>query len=106
MKEPLTIAEVSSVAKVLKILAHPTRIKIVEYLENDEKNVTSIQDKIGIDQPGVSQHLKKMYGNGILKKRREGVKIYYRVNNQMIKGVLQCIRNCRHHEKYGYSLNQ
>ncbi|MBL7110275.1 MAG: winged helix-turn-helix transcriptional regulator [Candidatus Marinimicrobia bacterium] len=106
MKEPLTIKEVSSVAKVLKILAHPTRIKIVEYLENEEKNVTSIQDMIGIDRSGISQHLKKMYVNGILRKRRDGVKIYYRVNNQMIKGVLQCIRNCRHHEKYGYTLDQ
>jgi DNA-binding transcriptional ArsR family regulator len=96
MKKLLTIEEVSNVSKMLKVLAHPTRIKIVEFLESGEKKVGDVQNHIKIDQPGVSQHLKRMYINGILNKRREGVCIYYSLNNLMIEGIMRCIRKCEY----------
>jgi DNA-binding transcriptional ArsR family regulator len=95
MENNLSLNKISAAAKTLKVLSHPVRLKVVEFLESGEKNVGSIQDYINLEQAVTSQHLKLMYMNGLLKKRRDGNFIYYSINNDILKGILTCVRDCK-----------
>ena len=82
-------------AEVLKCIGHPTRLAILEMLdERGEQNVRAIQDALGLDQPTTSQHLGLMRDKGIVVGRREGVNVYYRVRDEKVTRVLECIRHC------------
>ncbi len=95
IKRELSVEKINKAAKALKVLAHPIRLKVVEFLEDGEKNVGKIQKHIGLQQAVTSQHLKIMLVNGLLNKRRQGNFIYYRINDEMLKGIMNCIRDCK-----------
>ena len=71
-------------AEICKILSSPKRIEIIAALKEGEKSVTELVDILGIPKANVSQHLAIMRLKGILKARREGVNIYYCINNQKV----------------------
>ncbi|RZM28329.1 MAG: transcriptional regulator [Pedobacter sp.] len=78
MLEGLTESDTQRVAELLKVLAHPDRLKIINSLsQHRELNVTSIQEQITISQSLASHHLVKMSEKGILTKVRRGNEIYY-----------------------------
>ncbi|MGF1582415.1 MAG: ArsR/SmtB family transcription factor [Gemmataceae bacterium] len=66
-------------AALLGTLAHPVRIRIVEELREDEKDVNSLHDILGISQSGVSQHLSVLRARRIVTERREGRHVFYRL---------------------------
>lgn len=72
-------------AEVLKVMAHPIRLKIIKTLiDNGPSNVGSLQEKFHIPQPTVSSHLGKLKRAGVLISRRNGTEIYYKVENEFI----------------------
>lgn len=68
-------------ADLLKILAQPTRLKILHLLKDGEQCVCEIFPAIGEDQPNVSRHLRLMARHGLLYDRKEGVRVYYGVRD-------------------------
>lgn len=86
---------IQEAAEVLKTIGHPVRLEILELLdEGGEHNVTAIYEALGLDQPIVSQHLGLMRDKGIVASRREGVNVFYRVHDEKVTRVLDCIRKC------------
>jgi DNA-binding transcriptional ArsR family regulator len=86
-----------SVSEVLKAVAHPVRLQIVELLEDGEKCVSEIVKGLGNKQSITSQHLSRMRDKGVLSCRRDGANIFYRIENENVIKVLHCIHNhCRH----------
>lgn len=82
-------------AEVLKCIGHPTRLEILQLLdERGEQNVSAIQEALGLDQSTASQHLGLMRDKGIVVGRRDGVNVYYRVRDEKVTRVLDCIRDC------------
>ncbi len=81
------------VAMVLKAISHPVRLRIIECLEHDEKCVNEIIDCVGGKQSITSQHLNMMKDKGVLACRREGAKVYYRIENPNVIRLLNCIYN-------------
>lgn len=79
------------VAEVLKAVAHPVRLQIVELLEKDEKCVGDIAEALGGKQSITSQQLNMMKDKGILSCRRDGAKVYYRIENKSVIKLLHCI---------------
>lgn len=79
-------------AEVLKTVAHPVRLRIVELLEAGEKSVTELKELLGVTQPLTSQHLTQMRMRGVLGSRREGTQVYYSVANPDVIKVIHCIR--------------
>ena len=71
-------------AEICKILASPIRIEIIAALREGEKTVSELIDIVGISKANVSQHLAVMRHKGILKSRREGLNIYYRIVNPKV----------------------
>ncbi|MHC4223582.1 MAG: ArsR/SmtB family transcription factor [Planctomycetota bacterium] len=80
-------------AEIMKCIAHPIRLRILEILEKtDEMNVTTLCEKVGASQPVVSQQLSRMRMGGVLASRRDGTSVFYRVARPEVLGVLECIR--------------
>ena len=79
-------------AEVLKVMAHPIRLKIIENLiDNGPANVGSMQEKFHIPQPTVSSHLGKLRRAGVLISRRNGTEIYYKVENEFILNLASAL---------------
>ncbi len=80
-------------ADVLKAIAHPIRLQIVEALEGKELCVGDIADALGEKQAITSQQLNIMKDKGILTSRREGARMFYRIENPNVVRVLGCVYN-------------
>ena len=80
-------------AEVLKAVAHPLRLQIVEVLESGERSVGEIVDALGEKQAITSQQLNLMKDKGVLASRREGAKVYYRIENPNVVRVLGCVQD-------------
>jgi len=80
-----------NVAEVLKAVAHPVRLEIVELLETKEMCVGDIVSAIGGKQAITSQQLNMMKDKGVLSCRRNGTKVYYRIENKNVVKLLHCI---------------
>jgi ArsR family transcriptional regulator len=83
-------------AAVLKAIAHPDRLMIIEILAGGEKCVNKIVERLDSSQSLTSQHLNLMTDKGVLARRREGLHIYYRIANRDVLKILRCLfRHCR-----------
>ena len=80
-------------AEVLKALAHPVRLQIVELLKGGEKCVGEIVNAIGGKQFITSQQLNMMKVKGVLACRRNGARVFYRIENKNALKLLRCIHN-------------
>ena len=79
-------------AEILKAVAHPARLRIIELLEHGERSVGDLQMHLGITQSLTSQHLSHMRVRGILKTRKERNMVFYSVLNPEVINVIRCIR--------------
>ncbi|PEB54559.1 transcriptional regulator [Bacillus sp. AFS098217] len=79
---------------MLKVMAHPVRLQIVNELKSRKTcNVSQLTEILDIPQSTVSQHLSKMKGK-VLRAERRGLENYYSVNNSkasQIVGILGCV---------------
>lgn len=66
-------------ADFLSVLAHPHRIRIIEELRLEERDVNSLQMLLGISHSGVSQHLSMLRAHRVVVERREGRRSIYRL---------------------------
>ncbi|MFH1454020.1 MAG: metalloregulator ArsR/SmtB family transcription factor [Armatimonadota bacterium] len=76
-------------ADILKALGHPTRLRIVEGLLNDECNVNHIVECLDMPQSTISQHLAVLKSAGILEGERRGTEICYKVVNGDVKKIIK-----------------
>jgi ArsR family transcriptional regulator len=66
-------------ARMLKALAHKSRLIIVDRLSRGECSVGDLQKLVGSDLSTVSKHLALLRAHGIVEGRREGTTVYYRL---------------------------
>jgi len=86
-------------AEVLKAIAHPIRLQIVELLQAKEMCVGDIAEALGGKQAITSQQLNMMKAKGVLSCRRDGARVYYRIENRSVIKLLDCIYDHCKHEK-------
>lgn len=83
-------------AFILKTIAHPLRIAIVDLLSQRKKMMVSdITSALESEQSLVSHHLITMKMKGVLGSERDGKKIYYHLKMKEVTGVLQCMEKCQ-----------
>lgn len=78
-------------ARILKSLAHPTRLQILEILKDGEKCVCEILPALGLEQSNVSQHLAILRQQEILDFRKEGLKVIYWVRDKRALAIVDLI---------------
>jgi len=76
------------VARVLKVLGDPNRIKIIELLRDGEHCQCDIIPFVGQSQPTISRHLRLLEENGILLSRKDGVKVIYRISDPSVLKIV------------------
>ena len=79
------------VAEIMKAVAHPVRLQIIELLNTKEMCVGDIVEAVGGKQAITSQQLNMMRDKGVLSSRRDGAKVYYRIENKNVIKLLHCI---------------
>ncbi|MEJ5347570.1 MAG: metalloregulator ArsR/SmtB family transcription factor [Desulfosoma sp.] len=78
-------------AEMLRAVAHPVRLSILQVLEDGEKNVTEICQRVGSAQVNTSQHLNLLKSRGILASRKEGTQVFYRIAFPGVLKIIQCV---------------
>lgn len=88
----LEASELERAAEVLKTVAHPMRLQIVDLLDKGEQTVTALCQLLGAQQPYVSQQLNLMKAKGVLSSRRSGNQVYYVLADPRVSKIIQCVR--------------
>ncbi len=92
MKPDQLTKNAEEVARILKQLSHPVRLKILCCLEESEKTVTHIVEHSGASQSWVSQFLARMKLEGLIACRREGSFAYYRIADPRLNQLMKSVR--------------
>jgi ArsR family transcriptional regulator len=77
-----------SCAVILKVLADPTRLKIVEALFEAPRHVSEINERLHVEQSLLSHHLKVLRDAGIVSTSRDGKSVVYRLEAKVGGKVL------------------
>lgn len=79
-------------AQMLKALAHPTRLRIIEILQMEPICVKHIGDLMDVPQANLSQHLSILRNCGILSCSREGNRICYSIRDERAADILDILK--------------
>ncbi len=80
-----------SLADLLRTIAHPARLHLVQLLIRDHYSVGELADICGIQNHMASEHLRLMKRSGFLGSRRRGRKIFYYIANNEIIRLMLCM---------------
>ncbi|WP_394995369.1 ArsR/SmtB family transcription factor [Emticicia sp.] len=82
-------------AYILKAVAHPTRLAIIQLLEQEDGlSVNEICEALECEQSLISHHLINMKLRGILQSHKDGLNMYYSIKEYEVTKILACIENC------------
>jgi ArsR family transcriptional regulator len=81
-------------SRVIRVVGHPLRLRLLELLEGGERNVTELVRAAGVSQAIVSQHLRILRAEGVVGARREGPRVFYWITEPKVSKILDCIREC------------
>ena len=79
-------------AEVFRVLAHPTRIHIVECLREGELAVSAILERIAVEPANMSQHLSLLRSKNLVSARKEGNQVFYSLRDPLLIEVLDTMR--------------
>ena len=80
LREPITASQAADLARPLKALADPTRLRLVSLVaahEGGEACVCELTEPLGLTQPTISHHLKILVDAGLFTRDKRGVWAYY-----------------------------
>ena len=94
-------------AEMLKALAHPVRLQILDILRDGEQCVCHLEAVLGQRQSYISQHLMMLRKAGLVADRKDGLRVYYSVSDSSVYAVLDVARSMvsRQAQKQGVALN-
>lgn len=87
--------DLATASSVLRLLADPTRVRLLALLEREELTVAELAAVLHLAQPRVSTHLAKLKEAELVRDRRAGVSAYYRANVEGDERQLALIRSLR-----------
>src|ERR1017187_2356916 len=79
-------------ASIFQALSHPSRIAILELLRDRELSARAIQEKLGVEQANLSQHLAILRSHQIVLNRKDGNQVFYSIRNPLLVEVLDIMR--------------
>ena len=90
-------AEFDAAVAVFKLLADPTRLRIIWALLHGEHSVNELADHVGARPPAVSQHLSKLRLAHLVRVRRDGNRLFYALENDHIEALAsEALRQADH----------
>jgi ArsR family transcriptional regulator len=80
-------------AEIIKAMAHPTRLMIIDELSKKEHCVCELTEMAGADTSTISKHLTILKNAGIIKDEKRSQKVYYTLNIPCTLSFLSCVEN-------------
>ncbi|MEI8346783.1 MAG: metalloregulator ArsR/SmtB family transcription factor [Pseudomonadota bacterium] len=81
----------TSRAKIIKSMAHPTRLLIIDELAKGERCVNELTEMVGDDKSTVSKHISVLKNAGLLEDDKRGASIYYKLKCPCVTQYFDCI---------------
>ena len=92
----IQLEKLENASEMLKAIAHPMRIAIVDMLSEDKSlTVTEIHEALNIEQAVASHHLSIMKNKGVLISERNGKNSYYKLKHPRLSQIVSCIDKCQ-----------
>ena len=92
-----TPARYKTQARIIKALAHPTRLFLVDELSRGERCVNDLTARIGAGMPTVSRHLSQLKAAGIVDDEKRGAHVFYRLRSVCVRDFFKCINAVQAH---------
>jgi ArsR family transcriptional regulator, arsenate/arsenite/antimonite-responsive transcriptional repressor len=95
LREPLTPGQAADLARTLKALADPTRLRLVSMVaahDSGEACVCELTEPLGLTQPTISHHLKILVDAGIFTRDKRGVWAYYALRPASLRALADILR--------------
>ncbi len=87
-------------SEVLRAVAHPLRMKILEFIDqNEEINVNKIYNTLNLEQSITSQHLRILRMAGLVNTQRDGKYIHYSIDYEKLGRSVEAIRRFQEESK-------
>ena len=81
-------------AKIIKAMAHPTRLFIVDELaRHGERCVCELTEMVGVDMSTVSRHLALLKNAGIVEDQKRGAQVYYDLRVRCVLDFFECVES-------------
>ncbi|MBJ2357239.1 helix-turn-helix transcriptional regulator [Sphaerochaeta sp. S2] len=80
--------EIVDIADFFKVFGDPTRLKILFLLEQGERGVNAISEELNMQQSTISQQLKLLRARRLVRFRKDGRNVLYRLNDEHIHDIL------------------
>jgi len=78
-------------ARIAKAMANPNRLELLETLAQGERSVDKLAQATGLSIANTSHHLHVLREGGLVRSRRQGVQIFYRLSDDEIPSMLACL---------------
>ncbi|MEW6526218.1 MAG: metalloregulator ArsR/SmtB family transcription factor [Spirochaetota bacterium] len=89
--DPLLRQKYETRATIMKALAHPSRLVMVEELEKGPRCVCELQQLVGADLSTVSKHLSVMKNAGLVYDIKQGTTVYYHLKTPCVLDFIGCV---------------
>ena len=83
-------------ARIGKVLASPSRLLLLDLLSQGEKAVDTLAEQAGLSVPNTSNHLRELRAASLVRTRREGQHIYYRLASHTVRQLLRSLQDVAH----------
>ena len=77
------------IARRLRALAEPMRVKLLDRLRDGERSVNDLAAEVDTGQQNVSKHLSVLADAGIVARRKDGNHVYYRIADERVLGLCE-----------------
>ncbi len=91
MAAPIPDEYLDLMAEKFRMLADSTRLAILRALMEGEKNVTQVVEETGRNQANVSKHLKLLAEAGLVGRRKEGLQVFYRLDDPLVEKLCKLV---------------
>lgn len=90
-----------STLKTLKLLADPTRLRIINVLNEESLSVAELQEILGMGQSRISTQLAQLRQEGVVEDARSGKNVFYTLSlaGDLHNVALKAARNCRRRKR-------
>ena len=89
--KPDSLVTVEFTEKVIKALAHKSRLMIVQAIGRGELCVSELQQLVGSDMSTISKHLTVLKNAGVVEDRKAGLQVFYRLRIPCVADFIHCI---------------
>ena len=84
LPHPLSEELADVIARRFRVIGDPLRVRLLDRLRDDELSVNELAEQLGAGQQNVSKHLAVLADAGVLARRKEGNRVYYRIADESV----------------------